>query len=79
MKTLLCMATGQNVVNIQPLSQVDVDKVVVVITDSMKDNGDTLIHEIKSIVKKVEPLYIEKENSLKSLNEHFSNWLEEII
>lgn len=73
------MATGQNVVNIQPLSQVDVDKVVVVITDSMKDNGDTLIHEIKSIVKKVEPLYIEKENSLKSLNEHFSNWLENNI
>lgn len=79
MKTLLCMATDHNIVNIQPLSQIDVDKVVVFITERMKPSSETLIQEIKRSVKNVETLYIEKENSLRALHEQFSKWLENNI
>lgn len=73
------MATGQNAVNINPLSTINPDKVVVAITEGMQQNGQALIDELKSSGKSVESLSINQENSLKTLHEQFSTWLEQHI
>lgn len=79
MKILFCMATGQNAVNINPLSEINPDKVVVAITDSMKKQGETLVQEIVQSGKNSEALEIKQESSLKALNEQFSAWIEKHI
>lgn len=79
MKILFCMATGQNAVNINPLSEINPDKVVVVITDGMKKQGETLVQEVAQSGKKPEALEIKQESSLKALNDQFSAWIEKHI
>ncbi|VEG12219.1 Card1-like endonuclease domain-containing protein [Moraxella cuniculi] len=79
MKILFCMATGQNAVNINPLSEINPDKVVVAITEGMQKNGQTLVDELKNLGKSVESLSIGHENSLKALQKQFSTWLEHHI
>lgn len=79
MKILFCIATGQNAVNINPLSEINPDKVVVVVTDGMKKQGEILVQEIAQSGKKSEALEIKQESSLKALNDQFSAWIEKHI
>lgn len=79
MKILFCIATGQNAVNINPLSEINPDKVVVVVTDGMKKQGEILVQEITQSGKKSEALEIKQESSLKALNDQFSAWIEKHI
>lgn len=73
------MATGQNAVNINPLSTINPDKVVVAITEGMQKSGQALVDELQNSGKPVESLFIGQENSLKVLHEQFSTWLEHHI
>lgn len=79
MKILFCIATEQNAVNINPLTEINPDKVLVLITNRMKDSSQVLLDEIKSSGFKAEPIYVTNENSLKSLNEQFSKLIEDNI
>ena len=81
MKVLFCMATGQTAVNINPLAEINPDKVVVAITQKIQKEGkaQTLLNEIKALGKPVDSLIIDNEASLKSLTEQFSCWLESHI
>ena len=77
MKILLCAATNQNAVNVLPLEleQIQVDVIYVAITHGMKDQGESLIAELKSSGKKVERLDIENEHSLQALSQQYEAWL----
>ena len=77
MKILLCAATGQNPVNVLPLEseQICPDVIYVAVTQGMKEQGESLIAELKTIGKKVERLNISNEHSLQSLTEQYENWL----
>lgn len=76
MKILFCMATGQNLVNTNPLPEINPDKIVVAITEDMSQQGQALIAELKKTGKVVEELSIKKESSLQALYKQFSTWLE---
>ncbi len=77
MKILLCAATHQNAVNVLPLEleQIQADVIYVAITHGMKDQGESLIIELKSSGKKVERLDIENEHSLQALSQQYEAWL----
>lgn len=79
MKVLFCMATGNNAVNINPLAEINPEKVLVLITQSMQESAKTLLDEIKTSGFKAEAIRIDNESSLKSLNEQFSKLLEDHI
>lgn len=79
MKILFCMATGNNAVNINPLAEINPEKVLVLITQSMQESAKTLLDEIKSSGFKAEAVRIDNESSLKSLNEQFSTLIEDNI
>lgn len=79
MKILFCMATGNNAVNINPLAEINPEKVLVLITESMKDSSKTLLDEIKTSGFKAEAIDITNEASLKSLTEQFSLLIENHI
>ena len=78
MKLLFCMASGETAANINSLNEINPDKVIVAVTDSMQQNGKApaLINEIKNMGKKVESLAIKDEHSLKALNQQYEAWLE---
>ena len=54
MKLLFCMASGETAANINSLNEINPDKVIVAVTDSMQQNGKApaLINEIKNMGKK---------------------------
>lgn len=79
MKILFCVATKENVVNVNPLMEINPDKVIVLTTEGMKDRSKSLLDEIKSSGFKAEPMYVTNENSLKLLNEQFSKLIEDNI
>lgn len=79
MKVLFCMATGNNAVNINPLAEINPEKVLVLITQSMQESAKTLLDEIKTSGFKAEAIRIDNESSLKSLNEQFSTLIEDNI
>lgn len=79
MKVLFCMATGNNAVNINPLAEINPEKVLVLITQSMQESAKTLLDEIKTSGFKAEAIRIDSESSLKSLNEQFSTLIEDNI
>lgn len=64
MKILLCAATGHNPVNILPLEseQINPDLIYVAVTSNMRDQGKSLIRELKEAGRRVECLEIENEH-----------------
>lgn len=77
MKILFCMASAQTAANINSISEIQPDKVVVAVTESMTDNAKALMTEINNLGKKVENLNIKNEHSLKALNQQYEAWLEQ--
>lgn len=78
MKIVLCMATGQNAVNILPLESEKIrpEWVCVGITAGMRQQGLDLITQLKSSGYKTEMLELQDENSLQALTQDFETWLE---
>lgn len=79
MKILFCIASKQTAQNINPLLTINPDKVIVAITNEMKEYSQALLDEIKTSGFRVETVYIENESSLKALNEQFSKLVEDNI
>lgn len=78
MKIVLCMATGQNAVNILPLESDNIRPTLVCvgITAGMRQQGLDLITQLKSSGYKTEMLELQDENSLQVLTQDFEAWLE---
>jgi hypothetical protein len=78
MKIVLCMATGQNAVNILPLESEKIrpEWVCVGVTAGMREQGMGLIAQLKSSGYKTEMLELQDENSLQALTQEFEAWLE---
>ena len=78
MKIVLCMATGQNAVNILPLESEKIrpESVCVGVTAGMREQGLGLIAQLKSSGYKTEMLELQDENSLQALTQDFEAWLE---
>lgn len=77
MKILFCMASKQTAQNINPLAEIRPNKIVVIITNDFKEPANELMKEMQSSGFQTEPVYIQNESSLKSLNEQFTRLLEE--
>lgn len=73
------MASKQTAQNINPLSEIRPNKIVVIITNDFKEPADELMKEMQSSGFQTEPFYVQNESSLKSLNEQFAKLLEEFF
>lgn len=81
MKILFCIASAQTAQNINPLSEINPDKVIVIATTKIKQDGQAqnLINSIQDTGIKAEEFSIQNESSLKSLTEQFSDIIENHI